>query len=311
MNNLGKFYFLTFCSLGPPHDSGQDLSKNISNIKTLLGHYFDDIIFYTPSKLKECDGSDDFCNVLDGVFPLNPGINSNGCGDFKSFIIDKTLSEIDENDVLFYHDCNFEKYTQYWQTDWENIRESVDFLLTQNKSDFFIPFESEAFGQIPQVRLHGKRYTTEAILEDPVESDIVSRCWEIASNRMIIKNTQASRDFFADYKNLCGRKDLLMKYPNPDPYPQFTHSCPEQHVLNCLIYKYILDGKLDPEFPRFSFPNRKFILNSGVEVRVNSELSKYMQTKSIKEFERRKTTNGIKDQDIRGTKEFGQDLFST
>lgn len=311
MDRSVKFYFLTFCSLGPPHDSGNDLSSNISNLKSLLSPYFDDIIVYSPSSLKDCEGSEDFCNVLDGFFPLNPGINSNGCGDFKSFIIDRTLSQMEENDILFYHDCNFQKYPQYWQTDWEFIKESIDLLLSENKSDIFIPFESEAFGEIPKVRLHGKRYTTDAIINDPMESDIVSRCWEIASNRMIIRNSQFSRDFFAEYKKLCERKDLLMKYPNPDPYPQFTHSCPEQHVLNCLIYKYILDGKLDPSFPKFSFPNRKFVLNSDVEVRVNSELSKYMQTKSIKEFERRKSINGIKDQDIRGAKEFRQDLFST
>jgi len=311
VDQSAKFYFLTFCSLGAPHDSGRDLSSNISNLKSLLSSYFDEIIVYSPSSLKECEGSEDFCNVLEGVFPLNPGINANGCGDFKSFIINKTLSEMSDGDILFYHDCNFEKYPQYWQTDWGFLRDSVELLLRENNSDIFIPFESEAFGKIPKVRMHGKRYTTDAIIKDPVESDIVSRCWEIASNRMMIRNSQFSRDFFAEYKELCGRKDLLMKYPNPNPYPQFTHSCPEQHVLNCLIYKYILDGKLDPRFPRFSFPNRKFVLNSDVEVRVNSELSKYMQTKSIKEFERRKAFNGIKDQDIRGTKEFRQDLFST
>ena len=310
MGSRGKLYLLSFCSEGPPADSGEDLSGNVNNIKTLLSDFFDDIFIYSPSSLKECDGSQDFCNVQEGVFPLNPGIHANGCGDFKSFLIDRKLSEMDEGDILFYHDCNFHKYPQYWQTDWGNLRDMVDFLLTENNSDIFIPFEHDAFGVKPQVRMHGKRYTTDIIIKDPKESKIVSQCWEIASSRMVIKNTEFSRHFFKEYKELCRRKDLLTKYPNPNPYPEFTHSCPEQHVLNCLIYRYILEGKLDKHFPRYSFPERKLILNKNVEYRINEELSKYMSVKTIKEFENTHR-NGRKDKNIRRAKKFGQDIFGT
>ena len=305
-----KLYFLSFCSQGPPYDSGKDLTSNVDNIKALLGGFFDDVIIYSPASLKECEGSDGFCEFHDGDFPLNAGLNANGCGDFKSFIIDKTLGEIDDGDILVYHDCNFAKYPQYWQTDWENLHDIVNFLLSENGSDFFIPFEHEAFGKKPTVSLHGKRYTTNKIITNSTEAEIVSRCYEIASSRMIIRNSESSRAFFGDYKRLCSQKDLLTKYPNPNPYPEFTHSCPEQHVLNCLIYKYILDGKLDKHFPRYSFPNGRLSIHSGVEYRINEELSKYMKVKTIKEFEKRNNNVG-ENKDIRGTKEFGEDIFST
>jgi hypothetical protein len=305
-----KIYFISFCSQGPPYDSGIDLSDNEDNIRLLLGNFFDGITIYTPTSIKECDGSEGFCEFHDGVFNLNPGLNSNGCGDFKSFIIDKTLNEIEENDILIYHDCNFHKYPQYWQTDWENINEIIEFLLYENRSDFFMPFEHFGFQKDYLLSQHGKRYTTDAIIGNKIESDIVSRCYEIASSRIIVKNTSRSREFFREYKNLCKRKDLLTKYPNPNPYPLFTHSCPEQHVLNCLVYKYILDGKLDKNFPRYAFPDRKLIMNSNVEHRINAELSKYITSKSIKEFEKH-LTNDRENKDIRGTKKFREDLFST
>jgi len=305
-----KIYFISFCSQGPPYDSGVDLSDNAHNLRSLLGKFFDEIIIYSPTSLKECEGSDGFCGFHEDVFPLNPGLNANGCGDFKSFIIDKTLNEIEENDILIYHDCNFHKYPQYWQTDWENLREIIDFLLSENRADFFIPFEHFGFQKDCIVSQHGKRYTTDAIIGNAVESDIVSRCYEIASNRMIVRNTLRSREFFKDYKSLCERKDLLTKYPNPNPYPVFTHSCPEQHVLNCLIYKYILDGKLDKHFPRYAFPDRKLVMDSSVVYRINEELSKYMASKTIQEFEKH-LLNERKNKDIRGTKEFGKDIFST
>lgn len=277
-----KIYFLTFCTEGEPFDLGKNLSSNARKIKLLLTPFFDDVIIYTPRTLKECEGSENFCNLHEGGFSLNPGLNTIGCGDFKSFIIDKTLSEIDEGDLLMYHDCNFLKYPQYWQTDWEKIKETCELLLGSNKSDFFAPFESLMDGFPNIVRTHGKRFTTDRIILDPIESELVSWCYEIASSRIIIKNTQDSRDFFSEYLALCKRKDLLKLYPDPNPYPEFTHSCPEQHVLNCLIYKWILDGKLDPSFPRYMFYNRKFRIDDNLMLYENYTLTKYMASKFIK-----------------------------
>ena len=301
-----KIYLLTFCSLGDPHDKGKDLSSNIAKIKSLLSGYFTDIIIYTPEKIKDCLGSDSFCNPHDGEFPLNPGLNHLGCGDFKSFIIDKTLSEIEEGAILLYHDCNFSKYPQYWQTDWPNLIETCNFFLDANKSDFFAPFESLLNGTATMVKNHGKRITTDAIIKDQTESDIVSECYEIASSRIIIRNTNRSREFFSEYKELCLDKDLLTKFPNPNPYADFTHSCPEQHVLNCLIYSHILRGKLDQHFPRIRFYNRKFRIDDNLKLCRNEKLSKYIDEKVIKQ-----QTVRLYGKDIRGSKEFGENVFST
>ena len=303
-----KIYFLTFCSEGDPYDSGKNLLHNVFYIKTFLSCYFDEILVYTPRILKYLNGSENFCNFHDGEFPLNPGLNSLGCGDFKSFIIDKTLSEIEEGSYVLYHDCNFSKYPQYWQTDWKNLEKIFDLLLEANHSDFFIPFESLLNGVPSLVRFHGKRYTTEKIIEDPVEGEIISWCYEIASSRILIKNTQRSREFFKEYKDLCSEKDLLTKEPNPNPYPEFTHSCPEQHILNLLVYKNILDGKLDPEFPKYMFYNRKLRIDNNLMLYENHLLTKYMSSERIKSMIEIIKSN---DNHIRGTEEFGEDLFIT
>jgi hypothetical protein len=279
-----KMYFLTFCSEGDPHDSGKNLLYNVKNIKRNLSYYFDEILVYTPRVLKSCDGSDEFCNFHHGEFMLNPGLNAVGCGDFKSFIIDKTLNEIEEGAYLWYHDCNFSKYSQYWQTDWGNLEKIFEFLLSSNRSDFFMAFESLFAGSTNFVRSHGKRFTTEKIIDDPVEADLISWCYEIASNRILIKNTQKSRDFFREYKELCSNKELLTKFPNPNPYPEFTHSCPEQHVLNCLVYKHILAGDLDPEFPRYMFDNRIFRIDEKLSQLQNRTLVAYMNSRSIQDM---------------------------
>lgn len=307
MSNSG-LYLLSFCSKGNPWDLGKDLSDNSEMIRLLLSPYFDDIYIYSPEDIKNMGGVN-FCNPRNGSFPLNPGINDLGCGDFKSFLIDHTLKMIPDGSILIYHDCNFSKYPQYWQTDWKNLYAACLNLLDVNRSDIFMPFETPfdpIKGLQPEVRMHGKRYTTRSIIQDPVESDIVSECYEIASSRMIIRNSDFSRKFFSEYLHLCSTPDLIEKYPNPDSYPQFTHHCPEQHILNCLIYKYILDGKLDPFFPRLMFPMRRLELGEDLKFLINSKLTKYLSKKSIQTLQKEDYGNNF-----RGSKEFGEDIFST
>jgi len=150
-------YFLSFCTEGFPYDEGYDITKSAYDIRKNLKTFFTDILIYTPRTLKEIPGSESFCNLHPGEFLLNPGLNKLGCGDFKAFLIDHTLRQIPEGSIVIYHDCNFEKYPQYWQTDWQNIGYVCDYFLEQNQSDFFIPFESASNECITsKVRQHGK-----------------------------------------------------------------------------------------------------------------------------------------------------------
>lgn len=279
---MEKIYFLTFCTEGPPFDDSQNLSHNSSNLKSLLKPYFDEIFVYTKRQIKSIPGSDHFCNTYPDEFPMNPGLRSLGCGDFKSFIIDLTLKLIPEGSLLIYHDCNFQKYPQYWQTDWSRIKQTANFLLESNRSDFFFPFEYNE-EQVPLMSMHGKRFTSDFILGDPIKSEVISKCREVASSRMFIRNTARARSFFSEYLKLCSNKDLLTKLPDPNPYPDFTHLCPEQRVLGCLMYKYILEGKLNPDFPKYFFRDRRLrIDDDSISLWFNFELLKFISSYSIK-----------------------------
>jgi hypothetical protein len=280
-----KLYFLSLCTEGFPHDEGYDITKSAHEIKKFLSPYFEEIFIYTPRTLKEIPGSENFCNPQEGEFPLNPGLNKLGCGDFKSFLIDYTLSNIPEDSVLIYHDCNFEKYVQYWQTDWRNLSEICNFFIDNNGGNLFIPFESSSdAGIVSKVKFHGKRFTTKVIVPNDTERSLVEDCHELASSRMIIRNTPVSRQFFKDYKDLCENKDLLKKWPNPSPHPEYTHSCPEQHIMNCLAYRYVLDEKLPPDFPKYQLNNRRLRLDPYLRVIYNEDLIRYVQNSKLKEI---------------------------
>lgn len=247
-----NIYLITFYTEGEPKDKGYNLTQTSVNIKKRLSPFFDDIFLFNKEELKKINGSEDICNEYEEALDMNPNANHIGYFDFKPFIIDYVLSIVPENSLLIYHDANFERNAQYWESDWDNIKEFSNKLLTDNSSDFFVQIEREG----AYVKEYVKTYTIDKLIPDLIENNIVKNCKLINAARIILKNTEFSRIFIKEYLNLCRDKTLLSKTPNPSPDPEFKWSCGDQDVLNCLIYKYILEKKLKPEFPIYSFMYR-------------------------------------------------------
>lgn len=240
-------YFLSFYTDGD--NNTYDLTEVSKSIKYRLSQYFDDVFLYNQKQLKELPNSDNFCNLHDEELDMNPNANKIGYFDFKPFLIKHILSNIPENSILIYHDGNFLKNPQYWESDWDNIYPICERLLDENHSDIFCQFERDGL----YVRDMVKTYTVDRLIEDEDENEIVKNSLLINAARLIMRNTKFTRDFIDEYYNLCLDKSLISKSPNPTPHPDFKWSCGDQDVLNCLIYKYILDGKLLPTFPIYSF----------------------------------------------------------
>jgi hypothetical protein len=68
---------------------------------------------------------------------MNPNANKIGYFDFKGFLISHILGKIPEGSILIYHDGNFKKNSQYWESDWCNILNISNKLLNDNSSDIF------------------------------------------------------------------------------------------------------------------------------------------------------------------------------
>jgi hypothetical protein len=249
---MSDIYFMTFYTEGQPTDKGYNLTKTVIEIKEKLSPFFDDIFIFNKTKLKELNNSEDICNEYEEALDMNPNANNIGYFDFKPFIIDYVLSIIPEHSILVYHDANFEKNPQYWESDWKNIKEFANKLFTDNTSDLFVQIERDG----AYVKEYVKTYTIDTLIPDQRENSIIKNCKLINAARIILKNTKFSRNFIKEYLNLCRDKTLLAKTPNPTPDSAFKWSCGDQDVLNCLIYKYILEGKLKPEFPIYSFMYR-------------------------------------------------------
>lgn len=283
-----NIYFLSFYTEGEPTDRGFNLQTTAKAIKEKLGPFFTDIFLFNKTELKKLPNSNNICNEYDEPLDQNPNANHIGYFDFKPFLIQHVLNLIPENSILVYHDANFEKNPQYWESDWPNIQNICHKLLNDNNSDIFVQFERSG----ALVKEYVKTHTIDRIILDPIENNIVKNCHLINAARIILKNNNFSKIFINEYLELCKDKTLLAKTPNTNPDVVFKWSCGDQDVLNCLIYKYILDGKLNSSFPLYSFlyrvlrfDNKPFIWPNqswnphptGVSIITNDRLIEYMK----------------------------------
>ena len=246
---MNDIYFLSFYTEGPDIDGGFNLTEKSEEIKERLSPYFNDIFIYNKRTLKNLPESDDICNYHDEVLVMNQNANHIGYFDFKGFLIKNTLSKIPENSILIYHDGNFEKNPQYFESDWENINLVCDRLLNENGSDIFVQIERQEI----LVKQHVKSYVIDRFFPNANENSLVRNSPLLNAARIILRNTDFSRNFIDEYLELCKDKTLVSRLPDPNPDPEFKWSCGDQDVLNCLIYKYIMEGKLNPSFPLYSF----------------------------------------------------------
>lgn len=285
-------YFLSFCSEGPPYDEGFSLLETSNQIKERLAPFFEDIFVHTKRTLKCLPNSEDICNCYDEPLDQNTHVHNFGYFDFKPFLIDYTLKIIPEGSLLLYHDGNFVKNEQYWQTDWENITSISETMLSENSSDVWFQMEREGC----YVKSSVKEYTLDYFFSED-EKRVVKNSHLINAARVLVRNNDFGRQFISEYLDLCKNKDLIAKSPNHNPDPEFQWSCGDQDVLNCLVYRYILDGKLPRTFPIFSFlyrvlryENRAFLWSgvnndnyhfTGISELKNTELLNYMENTSL------------------------------
>ena len=240
--------FLFFYSRGRDFDKGFDLSDTASKVESQLSSYFKKILPHNKQSLKLLPGSEEYCNEQSTRMPQNPNAHSFGYFDFKTFLINAELQKLAKNEILFYHDGNFVKNPQYWETDWLNINKLLNFLLKSNKSSVWFQFERGG----TKVREYVGEFALDYFFSEN-EKRIVKRSHLINAARIVVKNDDIGRKFINEYLFYCSIKQLMSPSTNTSSDAKFKWSCGDQDILNCLVYRWIIDGKLSILFPRYSF----------------------------------------------------------
>lgn len=284
---MKEIYFVSFYTQG---GDCFDLTPAVNGVRNKLSDYFKEMFFYNKEQLKQLPNSDDICNYHSDPLDLRyfPNAHKIGYLDWKPFIISHALTRIPEGAILLYHDINFEKYPNYWQSDWENIYYFCDSMMNENDSDFWMKFELFDY----YLKKSAKSYTIDYLFPDTNQREIVKNCLQINAGQIIMRNTIKTREFISEWLELCRDKRLISPTPNPNPYPEAEiHGCAEQDPMNCLIYKYIFEGKLQPTFPKYGlhyrvlrkdkihFTMRDIHCETGPYELINEELINYIKNK--------------------------------
>ena len=132
-----KYNLVFFFSEGPPNDNGLNLSHVKDNIIRFAKPYFDNIEFYTPSKLKIMGYNNYVKERKQNLKWMNKGLSKTGNGAWRPLIMLLELEKIKEGDIIVYKDCNTSKRHCI---NYNNIKNIIDECLEQ--FDFFVPFEN-------------------------------------------------------------------------------------------------------------------------------------------------------------------------
>jgi hypothetical protein len=268
-------FFVSFYTEGPDIDGCYDLRSVKRQVEKSLSSFFEEMYIFNKSTLKSLPNSDWVCNEWDEETEFKNG-NLLGYFDFKPFLIDYVLSIVPENSIVLWHDINFDKYPSYWQTDWMNLLGLCEELLSDCSSDFWLRFELNGCF----VKNFVKNYTVDYLIENEVEREVVKNSSLLNCGQIIIRNTSTSRELIKEWMELCKNKDLIRINPNPNPHPESRlKSCQEQDVLNCLIYKRVLDGRLSPDFPKYNF-NWRTLRRQDRYLQMNESIVNYISQKS-------------------------------
>lgn len=240
-----EIYFVGFYTEG---EGALDLSSVAKEIEEKLSGYFTKMFIYNKESLKQLPDSEGICNSFDEPTDLKyfPYAHRMGYYDWKAFIVEYTINHIPENSILLYHDLNFEKYPNYWESDWENIYDVCEKFLIENESDIWAKFEMHDF----YLKKSMKTYAIDKVFTDPIQNVVMKNSLQINSSQVVLRNTEFSREFAKDWLSFSKDPDITHPSPNPNRHPESEIiGCPDQDAMQCAIYKRIFDGRLKPDFP--------------------------------------------------------------
>lgn len=240
---------ILFCSEGYPNDKGINL---ISEKNTMINKYkndVDEIIVYTPTKLREM-------GYLQSVkeFPYSGLVNSNyklnliGFSAWKPLIIKLELLKSNKDDIIFYHDVNCTKYTQYLS--FKNIKNCINTIFTYCDYDFFFPQEH---------RLPLYKCCKTNVIKELGNNDLFNYNFsQVCVNCCIFKNTNISLSILDEWINACNNERWLNGEQYGSLITGFSHHCPEQSILNNILANWIKTNKhnIPTKFPFIYFEGR-------------------------------------------------------
>ena len=247
-----QYKLICFYSEGPPNDNGLSLAHNKELVENLAKDQFDEIVWYTPAKLRKM-GYDYYVNEREPGLVKNPGMYNIGNGAWRPLIMLLEFEKIEEGDILVYRDCNVKKYPyQHTLKQYQQMREIIDYCLKTCKFDFFIPRES------PHLLLQS--YVKTNIIRELGENHPFTYKFPIHFTGLltIARKSPISIELLTEWKQACEKEEWMDGKTYGPLYSKFRHSVSEQGILGVIISNWIRKRKFNipPDYPKIQFIGR-------------------------------------------------------
>mgnify|MGYP006143971429 CR=1 FL=1 len=254
-----KITYVTFGTLGPPHDSGSDMSESLNRMRTRAEELgVKNVVVHSPHTIKQLRRYDE--RFLRSFPDMCIGPNhSRGCRHgfwaWKSLVVYDTLLNADTEFVI-YTDCNCLKYPYLY----DNFDVILNFAVKWDE-DVAIATEFCAVKDVvkPSVR---------ALIP---ESEHNRR--SLHANVIILKKNQATLDLMEEWMTRCLTSQILPETKNEKPNVTLWHTH-DQAILTTLVYErgfckkpFYTSDKDEAEWTniyRGEHPENKLKLQAGI-----------------------------------------------
>jgi hypothetical protein len=247
--HLATFYTKGFQTDGVP---GHDLRSCVKYISDVCRRNIDSFKAYSLDEVRdECPEA-----VQNFYYFFRPNEHSGFMGFFrwKAWILRKHLSFMRDGDILVYRDANFNKYPQY-REGLGDIGSTAHWILSQLPYPLFIPIERPDC----KIKHHVKR---KAFIDLEMAPERIRELPLLYTCAMVMKKTDLVCQLVEDWWNACLLPGLVEPLHEGERARDFRHHTCANAVLNLVVRKYQLEGRLPMDLFQHYLENRTFTKDS-------------------------------------------------
>ena len=239
-----------FVSLHTEEDNfkrcGEFISKKASE-------YFDTVSIYTPTLLTEL-GFTKHLKVYEPTPMLGIYASYVAVAASRVDIMLHELSKMNDGDLLFYRDINYEKYPKY--KNFENIIEVALECLDKCGSDFFVPF-CDQYNECKYTKRLVFQTKTNIIRELGEDQLFSYNFPQIQACIFIMRKSHETIDILTEWKNTTDNEEWMDGKQYGDMHPLFCgQTLLDNSLLSMVIANRIRKNKLPEHYPGLYFYDR-------------------------------------------------------
>jgi hypothetical protein len=249
-----KYKLICFYSEGPPYDNGLPLAHCKEILTNSAKDYFDEIIWYTPTKLRKM-GYDYYVKERVSGLVKNAGMHNIGNCAWRPLIMLLELKKMQEGDILVYRDCSNRHKIMVSREQFSQMKQIIDYCLKTCGFDFFVPREQEK-----KFSLKLQSFVKTNIIRELGENHPFTYKFPLLYSGLltIARKSPISIQLLTEWKEACEKEEWMDGKIYGPLHSEFKWFTPEQGILCVIISNWIRKRKFNIplDYPKIQFFGR-------------------------------------------------------